>query len=106
MSTGGSGGSGASGASGGQGGAGGSAGGTVQAGTRIDTSLNPGWVFLRSDAMGAETPSFNDSAWAKLDLPHTWNALDGEDGPTTPYYRGIGWYRKHYTLPSALAGQR
>jgi beta-galactosidase len=105
VNAGGSGGTAQGGASGGQSGAGGS-GGAVQAGTRIDTSLNAGWVFLRSDAMGAETASFNDSAWTKLDLPHTWNAMDGQDGPTTPYYRGIGWYRKHYTVPSSLAGQR
>ncbi len=78
----------------------------MQVGSRIDTSLNPGWTFQRSDATGAEAPGFDDGAWSKLDLPHSWNAMDGQDGPTTPYYRGIGWYRKHYTFASSLLGQR
>lgn len=78
----------------------------MSAGSRRRTSLNGGWTFLRSDALGAEAPDFDDSTWTKLDLPHTWNALDGQDGPSTPYYRGVGWYRKHYTVPSSLLGQR
>jgi beta-galactosidase len=73
---------------------------------RVDTNLNLGWSFQRADVTGAEETAFDDSAWTTLDLPHTWNALDGQDGPATPYYRGIGWYRKHYTVPSALEGQR
>jgi len=79
---------------------------TMQAGSRIDSSLNAGWTFQRSDVAFAEAPGFDDGAWTKLDLPHTWNAIDGQDGPTTPYYRGIGWYRKHYTVASSLTGQR
>jgi beta-galactosidase len=68
--------------------------------------LNAGWTFLRADAAGAEAVAFDDSAWTKLDLPHTWNALDGQDGPSTPYYRGVGWYRRHTTVPTELHGQR
>jgi len=78
----------------------------MQMGSRVDTSLNVGWTFLKSDMPGAETAAFDDSTWTKLDLPHTWNAADGQDGPATPYYRGIGWYRKHVMIPSTLAGQR
>jgi len=76
------------------------------AGSRVDTNLNTGWSFQRADVTFAEAPSFDDSAWTTLDLPHTWNATDGQDGPATPYYRGIGWYRKHYEVPAALQGQR
>jgi beta-galactosidase len=85
---------------------GGSAGSTARAGSRIRTSLNAGWTFQRSDTIGAEAPGFDDASWTQLDLPHTWNAIDGQDGPTTPYYRGIGWYRKHYSVPISLLGQR
>lgn len=80
--------------------------GSRPAGSRIDTSLDAGWTFQRSDVAGAEAAGFDDGAWTKLDLPHTWNALDGQDGPTTPYYRGVGWYRKHLTVSSSLLGQR
>lgn len=78
----------------------------MQIGSRVAVSLNPGWSFQRSDVVGAEKPEFDDSAWTKLDLPHTWNAIDGQDGPTTPYYRGVGWYRKHATVASTLVGRR
>jgi len=74
--------------------------------SRVDTRLDQGWSFQRADVPGAEATAFDDSAWPALDLPHTWNALDGQDGPSTPYYRGIGWYRKHYSVPSELQGQR
>ena len=77
-----------------------------QLGSRADTSLNSSWSFQRSDVSGAEAIGFDDSAWTVLDLPHTWNAMDGQDGPATPYYRGIGWYRKHLVVPAALQGQR
>jgi beta-galactosidase len=69
---------------------------------RID--LNTGWKFLRADAAGAQAPGFDDSAWATVTIPHTWNAADGANGGNN-YYRGAGWYRRHYTVPASLAGK-
>ena len=63
------------------------------------------WKFLRSDATNAQQVGFNDSAWSDVTLPHTWNAADGQDGGSN-YYRGIGWYRRHYTAPANLAGKK
>src|SRR5258708_10732944 len=53
-------------------------------------------------------PAFADTAWTSVDLPHTWNNLDGSNGPTTTpaYYRGISWYRKHYTIPATMMGKK
>jgi beta-galactosidase len=76
------------------------------AGRRIDMNLDSGWAFHRADTPGAEAMAFDDGAWTRVDLPHTWNALDGQDGPATPYYRGIGWYRKHLTVPDEVRGKR
>ena len=47
---------------------------------------------------------FDDTAapWSDVTLPHTWNALDGEDGGSN-YYRGVGWYRRHLTAPADFA---
>ncbi|WP_222598423.1 glycoside hydrolase family 2 protein [Lentzea tibetensis] len=73
--------------------------------TRQHVGLDAGWRFVRSDVAGAETPGFNDSAWTPVTVPHTWNASDGQDGGSN-YHRGIGWYRKHFTPPSSLAGKR
>ncbi|MBC8131621.1 MAG: beta galactosidase jelly roll domain-containing protein, partial [Deltaproteobacteria bacterium] len=70
-----------------------------------DVIINDGWRFLRSDATSANAPTFNDASWTAVTLPHTWNATDGQDGGNN-YYRGIGWYRRHYTPPVAAAGKR
>ncbi|HEY0710477.1 MAG TPA: glycoside hydrolase family 2 TIM barrel-domain containing protein [Polyangia bacterium] len=73
---------------------------------RSQDTLNDGWRFHRGDVPGAEASSFDDSAWTRVDVPHTWNALDGQDGPTTPYWRGVGWYRRRIDLSRTLAGKR
>jgi hypothetical protein len=76
-----------------------------------DPKINPdaaGWKFNKGDVAGAQAPTFDDSSWNAISLPYSWNALDGEQGPiqTPAYYTGIGWYRKHYTIPSSMAGKR
>jgi beta-galactosidase len=73
---------------------------------RTDTLLLDGWRFLNADATGAEAPTFDDSGteWSAITLPHTWNALDGEDGGGN-YRRGIGWYRRHITAQAPAAGR-
>ena len=68
-------------------------------------SLDAGWRFIRQDVPGAQTNGFDDSSWTPLSLPHTWNNLDGQDGGNN-YYRGIGWYRLHYTVSTNEAGRR
>jgi len=94
------------------------------------TSLPAGkWASIREvklfDATGAEikntqTPasltapsvlSFDDSQWRKLDVPHDWGIegpfrydLPGNTGKLP--WKGIGWYRKHFTVPATDAGKR
>ena len=64
---------------------------------RQDVNLDSGWKFIRQDVAGAQNPSFDDTSWTNLNLPHTWNNFDGEEGNTN-YYRGVGWYRKHLSV--------
>ncbi len=54
---------------------------------------------------------FDDSAWRKLNLPHDW----GIEGPFKQEYPGdtgklpwwgVGWYRKHFTIPAEDQGQK
>ena len=54
---------------------------------------------------------FDDSAWRKLNLPHDW----GIEGPFKQEYSGdtgklpwwgVGWYRKHFTVPAADQGKK
>jgi beta-galactosidase len=72
---------------------------------RHRADLDSEWRFVKADAPGAQAPGFDDSTWSPVTLPHTWNAEDGQDG-SGRYYRGAGWYRRHYTPPAALAGQK
>ncbi|HVU32771.1 MAG TPA: glycoside hydrolase family 2 TIM barrel-domain containing protein [Opitutaceae bacterium] len=68
--------------------------------------LDQGWRFaLRPPGGGMNEPAFDDSSWSKVDLPHTWNAVDGEDGGAN-YVRGDGWYRRHFETDPRWAGER
>lgn len=53
--------------------------------TRIE--MNKGWIFTGRDGKDV-----------KVDLPHTWNALDGQDGGND-YYRGTCRYRTAFAAP-------
>ena len=66
--------------------------------------LDDGWRFLRADVAAAAQPGFDDAAWARVQLPHTWNGRDGEAGGD--YYRGPGWYRRELQRPPVAGGQR
>src|SRR5439155_15674063 len=44
------------------------------------TIINAGSKFTRADVPGAAKVSFDDSAWQRIRIPHTWNNLDGQDG--------------------------
>jgi beta-galactosidase len=79
---------------------------------RADFNFNPDWKFIRADVAGAEQPAFDDSAWAAVSTPHTWNDTDSyrmlisHSGGDRGTYTGIGWYRKHFKLPAtAKAGK-
>ena len=71
---------------------------------RAETSLDAGWRFIREEVATAATAEFDDSGWASVTLPHTFNGADGDDGGT--YYRGPAWYRRTLTLDRIPAGRR
>lgn len=62
-------------------------------------NINANWRFQKTDVASASQTTFDDSAWENVGLPHTWNALDGQDGGNN-YFRGIGWYRKTLFISS------
>lgn len=85
---------------------------------RTEMDFNSNWKFLKlTKASGLselkiERPDFDDSAWESINLPHTWNAVDGADGWSGTdeggehYYRGLGGYRKSFALPEGFADKR
>jgi len=72
---------------------------------RVDVGLDSGWRFIRQDVAGAQASGFDDSSWTSLSLPHTWNNVDGQDGGNN-YYRGIGWYRSHFTPDASYTNRQ
>lgn len=80
--------------------------------------FDSGWKFHRGGALDAENPSFDDSQWRKLDLPHDWS-IEDLPGTKSPFNidaisqvsggfttGGTGWYRKTFTVPAELKGKR
>lgn len=70
---------------------------------RTVESVNDGWRFYKSDAAGAYNNQFEDAAWEKINLPHSWNSKDAYE--QKDYYRGIAWYRKNIFIPQSAAGK-
>ncbi|MGD0389144.1 MAG: glycoside hydrolase family 2 TIM barrel-domain containing protein [Tepidisphaeraceae bacterium] len=75
-------------------------------------SFDSDWRFVLGDAPGAQGAEFDDLTWRKLDVPHDWSIegtidKDNSTGKSGGYFpAGIGWYRKHFTLPAGDAGRR
>ena len=44
-----------------------------------NVAFDAGWKFIRDSIQGAENPSFNDSAWRIVDLPHDWSIENIDD---------------------------
>jgi beta-galactosidase len=80
--------------------------------SRSTMPFDADWRFLQSDAPNAQSPAFDDAAWRTLNVPHDW-AIEGPFAETNPAGQGgaylptgIGWYRKHFTLPTADTNRR
>ena len=74
---------------------------------RVTLNFNIGWKFHKGDVVGAENPSLDDSGWEDAHIPHTMEyATYHFPSSYDSFYRGIGWYRKHFTVPSGYNGRR
>lgn len=88
---------------------------------RTEKNFDKEWLFarygLQPDGSRKTEPqqifqsSFYDADWRKLNLPHDWGIegpfrtdLDGYTGKLP--WKGIGWYRKHFFIPSADQGKQ
>jgi beta-galactosidase len=74
-----------------------------QATTRPEGNLGEDVAYTKAD--------FDDSRWRAVNLPHDW----GIEGPFKQEYPGetgklpwwgVGWYRKHFSLPATDEGRR
>ena len=82
------------------------------ASVRTIMPFDTGWLFNKGDASGADKAAFTDASWRSLSVPHDWSiegpysssAVTAAGGGFLP--AGIGWYRKHFTLPAAFSERR
>ena len=71
------------------------------------------WSFHLGD-MGSDAATAGDGTWRAGQLPHDWSidypyiesATGEENGVCTYVVRGIGWYRKQFTVTAASKGKR
>jgi len=71
---------------------------------RLTLDFNTGWGFHLGDKAGAEKPSYDDTGWAAVSVPHTIR-LERKHCGREPY-QGVAWYRRHFTADSAWKGRR
>ena len=61
---------------------------------RKEQLLNSDWLFR-----------YHDGTESRVDVPHTWNNIDGQDGGND-YYRGTCTYEKTFNSPEYSDDQR
>ncbi len=79
---------------------------------RLELAADSNWKFVLGDPGGAETRSFEDASWRRVDLPHDWSiegrpSKDNPTGSEGGYFpAGTGWYRKTFSAPPEWRGKR
>lgn len=68
---------------------------------RTICSMNPNWIFTKTKPSDLSVLP----AGEKVNLPHTWNATDGQDGGND-YYRGTCYYSKRFLRSQLPAGAK
>lgn len=66
------------------------------------TELKDNWFFVKNAGDVQEAAAAEGTG---VLLPHTWNALDGQDGGND-YHRGTCWYRRLLEKPELEAGEK
>ena len=61
---------------------------------RKELLINENWLFR-----------YHDGSESTVNIPHTWNNIDGQDGGND-YYRGTCVYEKHFTSPNPSVNER
>ena len=61
---------------------------------RVEQLINENWTFI-----------YHDGSRQTVNIPHTWNALDGQDGGND-YYRGTCTYEKTFAAPQYSEQER
>lgn len=63
------------------------------------TNIDASWKFSLNPGGSPQNVGYNDSSFANVTLPHTW------DASTTNVLSGNGWYRTTVTIPQSMVGE-
>ena len=71
--------------------------------SRSVVNLNRDWKYIQGDFPGAEQPTYDDTGWATIGVPHSFSIpyFMSKD-----FYVGYGWYRKRITLTPEECSRR
>jgi beta-galactosidase len=72
--------------------------------SRIKLRIDEDWKVQTGNVPGAEATTFNDAAWATTSVPHDMSITLVSTTNSDP--GAMGWYRKHFTVPSGFAGKK
>ena len=72
--------------------------------SRIKMRIDENWKITPTNAAGAQDSGFNDASWTPTNVPHDFSIT--KVGPTNNDPGALGWYRKHFTLPTGFAGKK
>lgn len=67
-------------------------------------NINQDWKFVKQNQEAAHSEPYDDSEWEQVNVPHTWNAIDGANG--FDFYKGACWYRKSVRIDQLSHGQK
>ena len=65
-------------------------------------NLNANWLFSKA---AQSVPASLPADWESVQLPHSWNAVDGQDGGND-YYRGTAYYARKIVKSELPAAER
>ena len=68
---------------------------------RSTINLNQNWLFAKTSEIPAALPT----DWEQINVPHSWNAVDGQDGGAD-YFRGTCQYVKTINKADLPAADR
>ncbi|MGM9630810.1 glycoside hydrolase family 2 TIM barrel-domain containing protein [Butyricicoccus sp.] len=74
-----------------------------------EINFNENWKFYLGTSSTAQNPSFDDSSWKSVTLPHDFSISQSytTSGEAESGFLpgGTGWYRKTFVLPESYAGK-
>ncbi len=79
---------------------------------RSVVDFNPQWRFFQGDESASLQPTFDDSKWQIVAVPHDWSVAGPVDqnnssGPAGAFFpTGVAWYRKTFSLAARDVSRR